>query len=88
MINKRTDDQINKRCEILESFGLEILHEDSRVIHKSFPEIEFDFSSIDLTSDRAARNIMWYIIQVTSSVSHSKGEDSLRKQLNVLLKGE
>lgn len=88
MIRTRTYDELNKRCEILESFGLKILHEDSRVIQESFPEIEFDFSSIDLTSERAARNIMWYVIQVTSSVSHSKGEDSLRKQLNVLLKGE
>tara|TARA_R100000541_G_C1897352_1_gene84014 strand:- start:56868 stop:57134 length:267 start_codon:yes stop_codon:yes gene_type:complete len=88
MIKTRTYDQTSQRCAILESFGLKILHEDSRVIHESFPEIEFDFSSIDLTSEKAARNIMWYIIQVTSSVSHSKGEDNLRKQFNNLLKGE
>ena len=88
MFINRNEDIINTRCEKLESLGLKCLHQDSVVIHESFPNIEFDFSTIDLCSDNANRNILWYIIQVTSSVSFSKGENDIREKFNKLLTGE
>lgn len=85
---KRTPEQMLKRCEKLESFGLKCLDFDRKVIHESFPEIELDFSSIDLDSDRSGRNIMWLVIQVTSSVNFAAGQSDIRKQLNSILTGE
>lgn len=85
---KKTAEEMLERCELLESFGLKCLHMDKRVIHESFPEMELDFSSIDLVSDRAARNIMWLVIKVTSSLNFQKGQEDILKQLNILLKGE
>ncbi len=85
---QRTLDQINERCDKLEDFGLTCLHKDSRVIHESFPDVEMDFSAIDLDSDKSSRNIMWCIMQITSSVYYEQGKSDLRKDLNLLLKGE
>lgn len=88
MFKQRTLDQINGRCDKLEAFGLKCLNLDSCVIHESFPDIEMDFSAIDLDSDKSARNIMWCVMQITSSVYYEQGKSDLRKDLNLLLKGE
>ena len=85
---KRTPVQMMERCEKLESFGLKCLEFDRKVIHESFPDVVFDFSSIDLVSDRSARSVMWYVIQVTSSLKFKEGKADMREQFKDLLFGE
>lgn len=82
---KRTPEQMLGRCEKLESFGLKCLEFDRRVVHESFPDIVFDFSTIDLVSDHSARNIMWYVIQITSSLKFKEGQVDMRDQFRDLL---
>ena len=71
----RTIEYVVKRCEKLESFGLKCLDFDRKVVHESFPEIELDFSTVDLESDRSGRNIMWMVIQIVSHVNFKAGQE-------------
>jgi hypothetical protein len=66
--------RMNSRCLLLETFGFEIDHEDSRV---SLGELEFDFSATELTH----RNILNAVIQQSLKAGRISGRNELRNEI-------
>ena len=67
---RRDRNEINKRCELLESLGFTIIHEDSRVC---LQDLEFDFSATNMN----VKNIIYQAIME----AYSQGEHDGRKEI-------
>jgi hypothetical protein len=82
MLLTRTDvenrERINKRCELLESLGFTINHNDSDV---SMNGKRFDFSAIELT----VPNVLYHVINEVHTGSYKEGEISTRRRMREAL---
>lgn len=78
MRSTRSSKTINDRCEILESLGFTINHEDSNV---SLGDFSFDFSAIELTT----ANIIKIVANESLKKGISKGKNDLKMDLRRLL---
>ena len=79
----KSKDVIKTRCEFLESMGFTINHEDSNVSITGHPEYTFDFSATHMDSIYILRTM----ISKVESDAFEAGVESLREDLNKLLKG-
>lgn len=80
MIRRRSHEEINKKCELLESLGFEIEHQDSRV---SFNGHLFDFSAI--ACDEAS--IMKTALTVMFEHGREQGKEEIREGFKSLMQG-
>jgi uncharacterized protein YprB with RNaseH-like and TPR domain len=78
MIRRRNYEEINKKCELLESLGFEIEHEDSRV---SFNGHSFDFSAI--ACDEAS--IMKTALKAMFEHGREHGKEEIREGFRKLM---
>lgn len=78
MIRRRNHEEINKKCELLESLGFEIEHEDSRV---SFDGHIFDFSAI--ACDEAS--IMKTALKAMFEHGREHGKEEIREGFRKLM---
>lgn len=78
MIRRRNYEEINKKCELLESLGFEIEHEDSRV---SFNGHLFDFSAI--ACDEAS--ILKTALNIMFEHGREKGKQEIREGFKALM---
>lgn len=78
MIRRRNYEEINKKCELLESLGFEIEHEDSRV---SFDGHIFDFSAI--ACDEAS--IMKTALKAMFKHGREHGKEEIREGFRKLM---
>lgn len=75
---RRNYEEINKKCELLESLGFEIEHEDSRV---SFNGHLFDFSAI--ACDEAS--IMKTALKIMFEHGREQGKQEIREGFKALM---
>jgi hypothetical protein len=78
MFRRRSHEEINKKCELLESLGFEIEHQDSRV---SFNGHLFDFSAI--ACDEAS--IMKTALNVMFEHGREQGKEEIREGFKALM---
>jgi hypothetical protein len=78
MIRRRNYEEINKKCELLESLGFEIEHEDSRV---SFNGHLFDFSAI--ACDEAS--ILKTALNIMFEHGREQGKQEIREGFKALM---
>lgn len=79
--HKRSPEEINARCVVLESLGFEINHQDSSV---GMFGVDFDFSAIELTTP----NILYHALQTMQKEARKEGRNEVREKLAKLLEIE
>lgn len=79
MLHKqRTQDQINKRCDKLESLGFICNREDIEVIHPDWDFITLDFSAVNL-EDPAC--VMSHLIRAVYDHGYRVGKEIVRTDI-------
>ena len=84
LFKKRSYEDMKRRCELLESMGFDIYHEDSDVrwVHTDGPMLKFDFSAT------AEDSFMKHALSVMFHEAHNAGRESLKHELSQLLRLE
>ena len=81
MKNTRTDEQIMKRCEFLESLGFVCHHNDVCVSHKAHEDLMIDFSAVNME----VSDVIAYTIHRIFEQGYLTGKEHLRENIKGLL---
>lgn len=78
LYKQRTQEQINKRCEKLESLGFICSNEDISVFHPDWDFLTFDFSAVNLEDNDC---IMSHVIRTVYDHAYSVGKEIVRTDI-------
>lgn len=79
--HKRSPEEINARCVVLESLGFEINHQDSSV---GMLGVDFDFSAVELSIP----NIIYHALSTMQKEARKEGRNEVREKLAKLMEVE